>query len=211
MRDGRDRPGPTRRGGKIIRIDTARAAEPTPVTDPEGLLDLFRAWISRAPEERRAMPRHEAVQYQVWLGWWKAPQEFLAPKARLINISRGGALVFSDDPPPRRQAVWVGLGEFEPSDCVGALVLDVRTARRRECAVRLAFHAPCPHRFFEAAVCMLGKPSGRREPGAPDRGPFQGRVRPLGSPPPHPRPHRGGMSGIRLPPPSWKGAGYAPD
>jgi hypothetical protein len=167
MRDARDRPGPTRRGGKIIRFDVVPAAGPDPAADPETLLDLFRAWINQGPEERRTMPRHEAAQSQVWLGWWQAPQEFAAQQARLVNISRGGALVVSADPPPRRQAVWVGVGEYEPNDCVGALVLDVRPARRRECAVRLAFHAPCPHRFFEAAVCMLGKPSGsgRREPG----------------------------------------------
>jgi hypothetical protein len=117
-----------------------------------GLLNQFRRWFSRPQEGRRAT-RHAARTHVVWLGWWQAEQEFFALTARLANISRGGALVVVQQPPPENHPVWICLGTPEPDECLAAISLEVRNARRGECSVRLAFLEPCPSRFLEAAVC----------------------------------------------------------
>jgi hypothetical protein len=119
------------------------------------LLDRFRSWIGKSPRELRRATRHAARTDVVWLGWWRGEgnAEFFALTARLANISRGGALVILRHPPPENYPVWICLGTPEPDECLAATSLEVRRARHRECSVRLAFRAPCPSRFLEAAVC----------------------------------------------------------
>lgn len=140
-------------GVKSIRLDLPPQDE-EPEAVPKGLLDLFRAWIAQTPQERRAMPRHNTRPFQVWVGWNQADTTFHASSARMVDISRGGAQLLIVDPPHPRSKVWICLGKPDPSDCVEAIVLDVRIARRNVWTVRLAFREPCPHPFFEAAVCV---------------------------------------------------------
>jgi len=161
MRDGPapEPPPPRRRqrssGKKRIRLDphpNEGEAPRAPSTDA-GLLDRFRGWLNAPPRECRSAARHAARTYLVWLGWWHGENEFFALTARLSNISRGGALILVEQPPPENHPVWICLGTPEPDECLAATVLEVRRARRREYAIRLAFRAPCPSRFLEAAVC----------------------------------------------------------
>ena len=101
------------------------------------------------------MPRHKTRPFQVWLGWNQTGATFQASSARMVDISRGGAQLLIVDPPNPRSKVWICLGKPDPSDCVEAIVLDVRIARRNVWTVRVAFREPCPHPFFEAAVCVV--------------------------------------------------------
>ncbi|SIO60830.1 hypothetical protein SAMN05444166_6539 [Singulisphaera sp. GP187] len=161
MSDDLDRLKFQRIGEKSIRLDL-----PPPDEEPElvqkGLLDLFRAWVAQLPQERRSMPRHKTRPFQVWLGWKKNGDTFVANTARLVDVSRGGAQLLVVDPPRERSRVWVCLGKPTPSDCLEATVLEVRKARQKVCTVRLAFREPCPHAFFEAAVCTLSPSDARR-------------------------------------------------
>jgi hypothetical protein len=148
---------------KTIRIDPDPAAERSPRDRPEdtGLLDQFRSWIAATPRENRRAARHAARTHIIWAGWWRGEDEFFALPARLANIGRGGALIFVEHPPPEAHSLWICLGTPEPDESIAATVLEVRRARRTECAVRVAFHKPCPPRFLEAAIC--GRTSGRSE------------------------------------------------
>ncbi len=140
--------------------------EDQPAGSPDrGLVDLFREWISAVPRERRQSARHEAAGFQVWIGWWRGGHEFFALSAELINISRGGALIQLTASPPERQDIWICLDALDSDDCVGAAAIDVKPVRRGWWSARLEFRAPCPHSFFDAAVCGLGQ-SASREPGS---------------------------------------------
>ncbi len=143
-------------GEKAIRFDRPpeEKEETPPPTGRAAWLELFRAFFAGNAEERRVMPRHAAVRNQVCLGWSRGHEAYFTNPARLINISRGGALVVTTDPPPEGHPVWVCLGVAEPDSCLEARVLEVRSARK-ECSVRLVFREPCPHAFFESAVCMI--------------------------------------------------------
>jgi hypothetical protein len=141
-------------GTKTIRCDPSpQQTVSHPNAARAGLLNQFRNWFAAPPRECRSATRHAAQTYVVWLGWWQGEAEFFALTARLANISRGGALVYVRQAPPETHAVWICLGTPEPDECLAARVLEVRSARRRECALRLAFREPCPSRFLEAAVC----------------------------------------------------------
>jgi hypothetical protein len=167
-----DRPGrkrPLSSKEKSFRFDSPYGKEATDraVEPASGLLDDFRRWFAARPRESRRAARHAARTYVVWLGWWQGEGDFLALKARLANISRGGALVYVRKAPPEAHPVWICLGTPEPDECLAATTLEVRNTRSGECAIRLAFQAPCPSRFLEAVVC--GRASERletRRPGA---------------------------------------------
>jgi hypothetical protein len=142
-------------GNKTIRCDPAPQEEAAHDwrAEPTGLLKQFRKWWTPPPAECRSATRHAARTYVVWLGWWQGEQEFFALTARLANISRGGALILVRQAPPENHPLWICLGTPEPDECLAAKVLEVRRARRGECAIRLAFRDPCPSRFLEAVVC----------------------------------------------------------
>jgi hypothetical protein len=153
MRDGPARHRPS--GNKTIRCDPSPREETSQYGRAEGLglLDHFRRWFTSPPAEYRSSTRHAARTCVVWLGWWQGEQEFFALTARLVNVSRGGALVLVRQAPPEHHPIWICLGTPEPDECLASKVLEVRTTRRGECALRLAFRDPCPSRFLEAAVC----------------------------------------------------------
>jgi hypothetical protein len=142
-------------GEKSIRLDRPFASEEGADAAGKSLLDRFRAWVAQRPQDRRTMPRHDTPPFEVWLGWRRGDDSFFANLARMVNISRGGAQLRVAGPPPEQSTVWICLGDPESSECLEASVLGVRTYRRDECTVHLAFREPCPHRFFEAAVCLL--------------------------------------------------------
>jgi hypothetical protein len=145
-----------------VRYDKVATGDAAPRAESRSLLGLFRLWGSAPMEERRRLPRHEVVESQVWLGWWRGEPGFLASSAVIINLSRGGAFVFLDDQPPRDQPVWICLGMPDPVGFVEARVVGVKVSRQGQCAVRLEFKAPCPYGFFEAAVCGLPASDPRR-------------------------------------------------
>jgi hypothetical protein len=146
---------------KTIRWDSAPGgageAGPSAAARKGGVLELFRAWIRSAPAERRQATRHSAGG-KLWVGWWDGNRVFTAVSADVINISRGGALVCSAEPPRELREVWVCLDVAEPGDCVPASVLSAEPIRPGAWAVRFEFSAPCPRAFLAAT---LGTPARR--------------------------------------------------
>ena len=168
MRDEQARRRPRSSEEKSHRIDPSSGEDPSPrgLDREAGLLDQFRSWWAGSPTEGRRAARHAARLSVVWVGWWRAGDEFFAETARLSNISRGGALIVVRDPPPESRPVWICLGTPEPDECLAGRALEVRRARRGECAVRIVFCEPCPSRFLEAAVCgRTSERPGLRRPG----------------------------------------------
>jgi hypothetical protein len=101
--------------------------------------------------ERRRTPRYH-VECLAWVGW-KTWRRFPMHDALLINISRGGALVFLDGPPPTDRDIWIFLETPGRNAVVKARVLEVQTTAQGQCAARVGFAEACPYVFFEAAVC----------------------------------------------------------
>jgi hypothetical protein len=147
-----------------VRFDKIAPGAAAPRAENRSLLGLFRLWDGEPTAERRRAARHEVVESQVWLGWWRGEAGFLASSAVIINLSRGGAFIFLDERPPKDEPVWICLGMPDPVGFVEARVVGVKTSRQGQCAVRLEFREPCPYGFFEAAVCGLPAcdPSRRR-------------------------------------------------
>jgi hypothetical protein len=138
-----------------VRFDRIAPGAEAPRAENRSLLGLFRLWDPQPTAERRRSPRHEVVESQVWLGWWRGEAGFLASSAVIINLSRGGAFIFLDDEPPGDQPVWICLGMPDPVGFVESRVVAIKKSRMGQCAVRLEFKEPCPYGFFEAAVCGL--------------------------------------------------------
>jgi hypothetical protein len=149
-----------------VRVDPGSAAGDL-APGRGSLLRAFGGWGPRpaAPEpqprpERRAEPRHQHVECLARVGWrtWRG---FAMNDAVLIDLSRGGARVFLDAPPPRgrvrmrTRAVWLFLETPGSKAVVKARVLDLRPTAQGQYVVRVGFDEPCPYALFEAAVCGL--------------------------------------------------------
>jgi hypothetical protein len=152
-----------------LRFDRIAPGSEAARAESRSLLGLFRLWDDRPTPERRRTTRHEPVESQVWLGWWRGEAGFLASSAVIINLSRGGAFIFLDDEPPHDEPVWICLGMPDPVGFVEARVLGVQKSRQGQCAARLEFRTPCPYGFFEAAVYGLSAadPRARRRSAGP--------------------------------------------
>jgi hypothetical protein len=124
------------------------------------------------PEERQT-PRHQ-VECFASIGW-KSWRQFHLNDAVLVNLSRGGALVFADVAPPRDRPVWVFLKTPSRRSVVKARVREVEMTAQGQCAARVVFDEPCPYAFFEVAVCGLAaadpklRPRPVARPSAPAR------------------------------------------
>ena len=137
------------------------------------LLRAFGAWGKRpagsvpAEGERRSATRHH-VECLSWIGW-KGWRRFEMKDALLVNLSRGGAQIFLDTPPPTDRAVWVFLEIPGQTTTVKGRVLETRTTDQGQCLVRIRFGQPCPYAFFEAAVCGLAATDPKLRPAASPR------------------------------------------
>jgi hypothetical protein len=138
---------------RTIRLDPApRCRTVASPRGRQGIVALFRTWIRRAPAERRLAARHQAGGGKLWLGWWDGNKVFTAVHAEVVNISRGGALVRTAEPPPELRELWVCLDLSGPGDCVCGSVLSVEPVRRGSWIVRFEFREPCPHRLLAASL-----------------------------------------------------------
>jgi hypothetical protein len=140
-----------------LRIDPGDDGSPL-ATGRRSLLHAFGQWggrlrtPSRAPvAERRRSPRQH-VECLAWIGW-KTWRRFEMNNALVVDISRGGAGVFTDSPPPTDCGIWLFLETPARNAVVRGQVLDVRATGQGQCMVRVRFSEPCPYVFFEAAVC----------------------------------------------------------
>jgi hypothetical protein len=169
MRDEYSRPLPKPIEKRRVRFDNVVHGAVAPRAECRSLLGLFRLWGEETGPDRRRAPRHEVVESQVWLGWWRGEAGFQSSSAVIINLSRGGAFIFLDEKPPKDLPVWISMGTPDPIGFVEARVIAVKMSRQGQCAVRLEFLAPCPYSFFEAAVCGLppADPRERTRVGSP--------------------------------------------
>jgi PilZ domain len=144
-------PGPA--APRRVRVDAGSDL----ATDRRSLLGTFgqRAFRVFVPpaSERRGTPRHQ-VECLAWVGW-KSWRRFTMNDALIVNLSRGGALIFLDEPPPRYRPVWVFLETPGQQTIVKAQVCAIQTTAQGQCSIRIVFDEPCPYAFFEAAVCGL--------------------------------------------------------
>lgn len=154
-------PGRAARRGKSVRIDQGSGGGSEMAPGRGSLLRAFGAWGRRSvrsaavsEQERRFADRHDEVECLAWVGW-KTFRRFHMRDALIINLSRGGAQIFIDNPPAGNRPVWVFLETPGENAIVKARVLDLRTTAGGQCALRVEFHEPCPYAVFEAAVCGL--------------------------------------------------------
>ncbi len=152
-----------------IRFDAPPGDDLLRVAEEGDILALFRAWDAStrqlAPHvyvyypdkdqgpgnERRENPRYLPAETRAWIGWWHGARFIVAP-SELVNLSKGGALIFQDERPPMGQPIWLCLGAPHPLEYVQARVLDaIPRPGSSDYCVRLDFHIPCPLSFFVAA------------------------------------------------------------
>jgi len=91
------------------------------------------------PPERRASPRCDAVKNQSRLEF-AVPNGSRRIEVRLVNISRDGALIVTENPPPDGAPMWLRIESPVKTDWVDAMY--VRLGQNREIA--LQFPRGCP-------------------------------------------------------------------
>jgi PilZ domain len=99
------------------------------------------------PPERRSSPRCAAVKNQSRLEF-AVPAGRRRTDARLVNISRDGALVVAENPPPDEAPVWLRVESPVRTDWVEAMI--VRIGQDREIA--LQFPLGCPDDLLLAST-----------------------------------------------------------
>ena len=91
------------------------------------------------PCERRASPRCNAVENQSRM-MFAENSDLRRIKARFINISRDGALIVTEDPPPYKPPIWLRIESPVRTDWVEATI--VRLGQNREIALQFPRHCP---------------------------------------------------------------------
>ncbi|QDV38943.1 DnaJ domain-containing protein [Tautonia plasticadhaerens] len=113
--------------------------------------------------DRRRWPRFSAADSRVRLGWWKGGA-YQTTTARLVNISRGGAVVEADALPPKEGSVWICSTSRGDAGWVEAELRPAMIRPRGPHRLRLIFrdHSSAEP-FFSASAFGRG-------PAAPDPG-----------------------------------------
>lgn len=105
--------------------------------------------------ERRLHPRLPAVDFRIWVGGWASEREFVTIAARVVNLSRGGALVLTNVPFAEYDDVWLRLGNPAFDGCVRAEVLEASETDDGDYLLRLRFHEGCPDVFHDVVTLGL--------------------------------------------------------
>jgi hypothetical protein len=119
------------------------------------------------------------VQNRAYLGWREETETHLCP-ARLLNISSGGVLIFTEESPEHGQTAWICLENPTVTEWIEVNVVSVVKvpgrlwSRKASCLVRLGFAGPCPYTLFKSATHGHQLDVTRPEPTAPD---FDSRTR----------------------------------
>jgi hypothetical protein len=102
--------------------------------------------VSHSPE-RRASPRCDAVENQSRL-MFAEPYGGRRIAARLVNISRRGALIVTETPPPYEVPIWLRIEIPVKTDWVEAMI--VRRGKNRDIAFQ--FPGGCRDDLFLAGA-----------------------------------------------------------
>ncbi len=175
VRSARSLSHATQRPSRAFRYDRGSECGSDLAPGRGSLLRSFGVWDRKAParvvpqanpasvSERRLEDRLP-VECHAWVGW-KTWRRFQMNDALMIDLSRGGARVFLDAPPPTGRSIWVFIETPKLNSVVQARVLDVQSTRTGQCVARIAFDEPCPYGVFEAAVCGLAPVDPKRRLG----------------------------------------------
>lgn len=114
-------------------------------------------------EERRTDARLVQPGFECRVSWrqWLSARE---QPVLIVNISRGGALIFLDEPPAPGRRLSLTLETPRQRASVPARVLEVRRTRQGQATVRIGFRRSWPYELFEAAVCGLSPVGPRSRP-----------------------------------------------
>lgn len=102
--------------------------------------------------KRRKEPRHEATANLLWIQWCEGEEGYLGRPARLVNVSRTGALIVAGALLAEGQSVRIFLEQAEVPIGIDATVLGVVEGLHETHQIRLAFLKPCPDDFIRAAA-----------------------------------------------------------
>jgi hypothetical protein len=106
--------------------------------------------------DRRVEPRYEVTEDRLWIEWREA-DNFYGRSARLVNVSRHGAMVVASVPLRAGQKLRLYLEEPAPQDAVFATVVGILEGRQGFHQLRVHFQAPCPDSFIDAAALGFEK------------------------------------------------------
>lgn len=151
-------PGPNGAETEIVepRIDgrsvTLRPDDPMPVRRPtKRPRQVDQHTAPPGENHRRREPRFVAIEDRIWIQWW-FNGEFNGLAARLINVSRNGAMIVTGVNFQIGQEIRVFLEEPAPQIGVLATVMSVHKGKNGVHTVGLAFQTECPDAFFIAAA-----------------------------------------------------------
>jgi hypothetical protein len=101
--------------------------------------------------QRRREPRYRAIENRVWVEWWNEG-EFTGLSGRMLNVSRGGAMIALGARLRDGQTLQMVLEDSATGVSVEAEVLGSTPVRGGVFQTRLEFISLCPVAFFEAAA-----------------------------------------------------------
>jgi hypothetical protein len=101
--------------------------------------------------DRRASERYTVLDHRGWLGQW-GKQGFEVVEVRLLDLSRGGALLEMEKAPIEHQSAVLGLETLRETWCLEVKIVQTRWGRRNRYRVHVAFTETCPDEFFAAAL-----------------------------------------------------------
>jgi hypothetical protein len=112
---------------------------------------------------RRRERRYSAVADRLWIEWWDGG-EYNGRCARLVNVSRNGAMILASALLRPMQNVRVFLEDAAPEIGVESRVLGVVEGKSGLNQIRLEFCSPCPDVFLEASANAFESWLARRSP-----------------------------------------------
>ena len=101
--------------------------------------------------QRRREPRIAPLDDRVWMQWWDG-DEYFGLSARLVNVSRHGAMIVTMARMRIGLSVRIYLEEPSPQVGVDATVLGVVEGVHGVHQIRLGFRGECPIEFLDAAA-----------------------------------------------------------
>ena len=128
-------------GGKALRElrSSSRAPQFDSLLSPLGVV------------QRRREPRYRAIEDQVWVQWWHEG-EFSGLSGRMINVSRGGAMIVIGVRLRDGQVLSMMLENSASEVSVESAVRGTTPSRGGVFQTRLEFLTECPDAFFDAAA-----------------------------------------------------------